>query len=164
MPSVISHIQYIVNLPKYFHPFLHHQLCISLQTQVRECRRSTSDATSSPITAVISLWAKHLVLHKPQFLYSLLSISLQEALGRLSSCKWAVWTTCEPLPQHCCFPSRWKNVCNSKCHVSISPMSGHTPSVTVCSEVERSILMFAEMTRGSNHISRKGMYSSSTKK
>nr|XP_046249386.1 SH2 domain-containing protein 7-like [Scatophagus argus] len=37
---------------------------------------------------------------------------------------------------------------------------GHTPSVTDCSEVERSVLMFAEMTPGSNHtlaISRKGI-------
>lgn len=65
------------------------------------------------------------------------------------------------------FPTRWKNVCNSKCHLSISPVLGHTPSeqfwlkITDSSAAGR-ISMFAEMTPGSNHtllFSRKGMYS-----
>lgn len=48
-----------------------------------------------------------------------------------------------------------------KCHVSISPVSAHTPSVTVWSDVERSIWMFVEMTRGSQGArasSRKGKH------
>uniref|UniRef100_A0A4W6DE22 SH2 domain-containing protein n=1 Tax=Lates calcarifer TaxID=8187 RepID=A0A4W6DE22_LATCA len=54
---------------------------------------------------------------------------------------------CCAVAKHHCFPGGWKNVCNSKCHLSISP---------------RTILMFAEMTPGSNHtvlISRTGMCS-----
>lgn len=74
-------------------------------------------------------------------------------------------TTCEQFP-----PStsafqvngkKKKNFGDCKCHVSISPVLAHTPSVIVWTNVERSIWMFLEMTRGpqgARAASRKGKH------
>ncbi len=97
MPSKIS--AYIANLPKYFHPFTHlvppYRLWSRFianpgqKTQKINCWRNLS-----PITTVIRLSVgktsplckpTHSCAHKPQFLYSLLSVSLQEALALFGS-------------------------------------------------------------------------------
>lgn len=95
------------------------------------------------------------------------SYTFRFSSGSPRSSLWSEWavTTCAQFP-----PStsafqvdgkKKKNFGDCKCHVSISPVSAHTPSVIVWSDIERSIWMFVEMTRGSQGAraaSRKGRH------
>lgn len=173
MPFKVS-----VDVPKHFHLFTHLlQPCQPWIIQVRKHRKSTADTTSLPLVQYSNrLWLKHLPLQTTALMwttttayFSLLSVSFQEApalFWRLSDTNELHEPCCLVTEQH--FPSRRKDMCNSKCHLSISPMCCRVtlPQNTFGYRRFRSWenhLNVCLNDTGSNHtLSRKGTYSIST--